>query len=365
MTDLQPTRARARREELTLTQQELAERVGISRQALLAIESGKAVPSVAIAIRLARELGVSVEALFAEAEPASEPLRLSRVPSGPRATAVSVGGRWTLHSLSTTEGLARSADAIVTHGTRSKVTLLDREEALANVAVMGCAPALGILCDRLTARSPSARGPRSRFVWISASSQESLDALARGETHIAGVHLVAQDGTPDIHAVQSAAARARIFTLAHWNVGLVVAHANPKRIRGVEDLARSDVRTVVREKGSGARRSLERELRLRKLPIRLAQAGALTATSHWDVAHAIAFGAADTGWASSDAAEAAGLAFIPVAHERFDLVVRRSSLDDPRIVRLFDELSGANFRREIEATGYDVRSTGAAVPLVA
>ena len=49
-----------------LTQTELARRAGISRQALGAIESGVYHPSVAIALRLARELGASVESLFGE-----------------------------------------------------------------------------------------------------------------------------------------------------------------------------------------------------------------------------------------------------------------------------------------------------------
>src|SRR5260370_5020516 len=49
-----------------LTQTELARRAGISRQALGAIESGAYHPGVAIAIRLARELGTSVESLFGE-----------------------------------------------------------------------------------------------------------------------------------------------------------------------------------------------------------------------------------------------------------------------------------------------------------
>ena len=51
-----------------LTQTELARRAGISRQALGAIESGVYHPGVAIAIRLAHELGASVESLFSEGE---------------------------------------------------------------------------------------------------------------------------------------------------------------------------------------------------------------------------------------------------------------------------------------------------------
>ena len=47
-----------------LTQQELADRVGVTRQTVLSIEKGKYTPSVALALCLAEIFDVSVEALF-------------------------------------------------------------------------------------------------------------------------------------------------------------------------------------------------------------------------------------------------------------------------------------------------------------
>ena len=47
-----------------LTQAELAERAGVSRQTVYAIEKGKYVPSVRLALRLAKILGVRVEDIF-------------------------------------------------------------------------------------------------------------------------------------------------------------------------------------------------------------------------------------------------------------------------------------------------------------
>lgn len=51
-----------------MTQQELADRVGVTRQTILSIEKGNYNPSVELALRLARVLGTSVEALFELAE---------------------------------------------------------------------------------------------------------------------------------------------------------------------------------------------------------------------------------------------------------------------------------------------------------
>lgn len=61
-----------------LTQAELAERAGITRKSVNAIEAGRMVPSVLLALKLAGVLGVSVETLFrvrrsAELPPSEEP----------------------------------------------------------------------------------------------------------------------------------------------------------------------------------------------------------------------------------------------------------------------------------------------------
>lgn len=52
------------REGLGLTQKELGARVGVSRQAINAIETGKFDPSIWLAYDLARLFGISIEALF-------------------------------------------------------------------------------------------------------------------------------------------------------------------------------------------------------------------------------------------------------------------------------------------------------------
>lgn len=52
------------RARLDLTQQELAERVDVRRQTILAIEKGQFVPSALLAFRIAGALGMTVDELF-------------------------------------------------------------------------------------------------------------------------------------------------------------------------------------------------------------------------------------------------------------------------------------------------------------
>ena len=47
-----------------MTQQQLADRIGVTRQTILSIEKGRYTPSVALALRIAAALDVQVEDLF-------------------------------------------------------------------------------------------------------------------------------------------------------------------------------------------------------------------------------------------------------------------------------------------------------------
>ena len=55
---------RLRFEHGEMTQQDLAERAGVTRQTIIALEAGKYTPSLLLAFRLARAFGVGVEAVF-------------------------------------------------------------------------------------------------------------------------------------------------------------------------------------------------------------------------------------------------------------------------------------------------------------
>jgi len=55
---------RVERAILEISQEELSRRIGVSRQTIHSIETGKYIPSVLLALKLAREFGKPVENLF-------------------------------------------------------------------------------------------------------------------------------------------------------------------------------------------------------------------------------------------------------------------------------------------------------------
>ena len=59
---------RVLRKEKGISQEDLARRCGVSRQTINAIENNKYDPTLSLAFRLARELGVTVDGLFAPGE---------------------------------------------------------------------------------------------------------------------------------------------------------------------------------------------------------------------------------------------------------------------------------------------------------
>ena len=106
-----------------------------------------------------------------------------------------------------------------------------------------------------------------------------------------------------------------------WREGLVVRPDLRAVATGLDAIARRRLRIVNREPGAEARRLLDRELaRLHLEPADLIGYDA-EAAGHLQVASAVAAGLADAGVASEPAARAYGLAFVPLAHERFNLVI--------------------------------------------
>ena len=57
-------RLKVARAEMDLTQEDLAKRIGVSRQSINAIETGKYVPSAVLALKMAQVFGKAVEEIF-------------------------------------------------------------------------------------------------------------------------------------------------------------------------------------------------------------------------------------------------------------------------------------------------------------
>ena len=135
---------------------------------------------------------------------------------------------------------------------------------------------------------------------------------------------------------------------------------NPLEIKGFGDLARPEIRFINRQRGAGTR--LLTDMHLNRLSIVPEQINGYDREeyTHMNVASAIASNNADTGLAIRAAAVALDLDFIPVAEERYDLILPKIFLDDPKVAALLRTISeNKEFRSIVENLGgYDLRNCG-------
>ena len=334
------TRLRVSRQARGLSQQQLAGVAGVTRQAVSAVESGHSDPSLRVALGLARALGMTVEELFGPGD-LGDPVLARPVAAvdgpGSRVALATVGDTFVALPLhADTAARLGFSPAGGSRGAREPWNLVPVRPIgppRPTVVVAGCDPALPLLETPLALLDPPLA-----FAWWPCGSGEALRLAAAGLVHAAGVHRVGPAGP----AVPSGPARhpgpsgplagsadtadaadipggAEVVGFASWREGLMVRPGT--RVRGLDDVARQGLRLVNREPGAQARALLDRErLRFRLDPAELPGYDS-RAAGHLQVAAAIVGGLADVGVSSEPAALAYGLDFIPLAAERFDLVL--------------------------------------------
>ena len=194
-------------------------------------------------------------------------------------------------------------------------------------------------------------------------SDTGFQRFLKGEVVAAAVHFhdlddLTRDANVDRTSSEASLYDAVLIAFASREQGLVVAHGNPLGISTVAGAHEKRARFAIRPKGAGAQLLLEALLRRSALTM-----DALAATVHAatgpDIAQAIRAGRADCGMATRAIAAAADLDFVPVATERFDLLMRqRDSYRPPlqKLLRLIREPAFA--QRAAELGGLDVSDAG-------
>lgn len=193
-------------------------------------------------------------------------------------------------------------------------------------------------------------------------SLDGLIALRQGMGQMSGAHLLdAETGEYNITYARHLFTdqEVRLLTVATRVQGLMVAPGNPLGIRGMEDLARTDVTLANRNRGSGTRLWLDMTLRRLNLPAEGIRGYQETYTTHTAVAEAVQQGKASVGLGLMAAARAHGLDFIPLFEERYDLTLPLGNRSLPALQPLLNDLQSAEFRRKVESLGgYDTHHTG-------
>ena len=353
-------RLRLARRARGFSQLQVAGMAGVSRQAVSAVESGISDPSLRVAMMLARALGMTVEELFGS-ETAVAPVAVAPVaPLGGKDARVTLAPMGDGYVALPLRGATASRAGFLPAGGLVTGTDRDRGRRSRNVRPVGlprptliaagCDPALPLLEAPLGLLDPPVA-----FSWWPCPSREALQLAADGLVHVAGAHLRGPDSE---YNVGPAAGLLReggeVIGFCSWWEGLVLRPQLADGISGLQDVAGSGLRLVNREPGAEARSLLDRNLADAGI-----QGGQLSgydthADGHLQVAAAIAAGLADAGIASEPAALAYDLDFIPLAAERFDLVIPAGQVSSREVQGLLKVLSSAWLLDQLASLpGYD------------
>ncbi len=223
-----------------------------------------------------------------------------------------------------------------------------RREAEEAVLVTGSHdPALDYLADLVRPRGVDIHSTHL-------GSMGGVIALKKEECHAAPMHLLAPDGTYNTHYLER--------YMPGADLALLCVAERQQGVISRDGLSFDDLpgKTFInRQKGSGTRMLLDHSLAARGIDPASIPGYGREATTHLAVALAVRTGEADAGMGVYSAAKALGLAFVPVATERYELVMHRAMLDDPRIAALVATVSSEAFKQVLrDLGGYETDETG-------
>ncbi|SFC41172.1 putative molybdopterin biosynthesis protein [Bacillus sp. OV322] len=193
-------------------------------------------------------------------------------------------------------------------------------------------------------------------------SLNSLISMYNGEGDIVSLHLFDGDtGEYNLPYIKKILVSTPfiLINLLSRKAGLYVKKGNPLSLTSWVDLNRDDVKIINREKGSGARILLDEQLRINKIPFSNIKGYEHEETSHLSVASAVSSGMADAGVGIEKAAKIAGIDFIPLITEQYDLVILKTPKTEGLIRSVKAILSSMQFQSEVKSLGdYDTSQTG-------
>jgi molybdate-binding protein len=181
----------------------------------------------------------------------------------------------------------------------------------------------------------------------------ALALLHQGLVHVAGVHLSpATEPEGNLRVVRGALGPGfSLLRAARWEEG--IAFSAGQGFKSVRGAVRAGLRWVGREPGSGARQCLDDLLAGRKI------APLCTASDHRSVAEAVRSGWADAGVCLRLVTEEAGLGFLSIREEAYDLCFSTSLTGDPRLRALLEVVRSPDYRKSVEELpGYDSSQAG-------
>lgn len=193
---------------------------------------------------------------------------------------------------------------------------------------------------------------------LAEGSAAGLERFFRGEALAAGTHLPpAESGNREAIASRPESADCVLLAWARRRQGLVLPAGNPRQVKGLKDLVGRPM--ARRQEGAGSQQLLLQLWAEQGLPAGGPNFAPGTARTQIELGMMVLEGRAEAGLAAEAAATALKLDFLPLAEERFDLLVARRDVFEPPMQRLLAFARSALLAEKARAMGgYDVSELG-------
>lgn len=209
------------------------------------------------------------------------------------------------------------------------------------------------------------RESRSGLAMMTGGSLDGIRRVADGEVVAAGTHLIdPPSGEFNVPYLRTHHASAHLVAIqwAKRQQGFIVRTGELAHVTSVAKLKASKLRVILRQPDAGAYHLLNHVLAQENVELSQLNTLDTPALTDSDLAQRVRDGEGDVGMGCESAAHAAGLAFVPLIQERFDLLMRRRDYFEPPLQALFAFTRTAVFAKRAEAMhGYDVSATGQVV----
>lgn len=201
-----------------------------------------------------------------------------------------------------------------------------------------------------------------KLVSFNVGSMGGLMALKQNRTHLATAHLLdPESGEYNFPYLKNMLPQKELIVvnLAYREQGIMVKKGNPKNIKELDDLTSEDIKFINRQKGSGTRILLDYLLKKRGINPFNINGYFQEEFTHLMVASAVATGIVDAGLGILSAAKDFHLDFIPVAKERYDIIIPKEWYTSLRIQKLLSIIRSEKFKKKVlRLGGYDLSQCG-------
>jgi putative molybdopterin biosynthesis protein len=204
--------------------------------------------------------------------------------------------------------------------------------------------------------------PPLRLSSAHVGSMGGIMAIRRGEAHFGGTHLLDEEtGEYNVSFIKRFLPDTplKLINLCYREQGFIVPAGNPNQIGSFTDIIDQGLSFINRQRGAGTRLLTDKILRDTGLEPDLLPGYNHEEYTHMNVAAAVLSGSVDVGMGIRAAALALDLDFVPMAEERYDLIVPAEFLDDFRLTAALDLMHDDVFKQKIDALGgYNLRDCG-------